>query len=73
MICYNHIFLVLTFGPFKCFFLLMLSITHSIPGFVDSDESSALDRLIETYQDREEEEFHECCDSAVFKAMDNEV
>lgn len=45
----------------------------SIPGFADSDEAPALDRLIETYQDREEEEFHECCDNAVFKTMDNEV
>ena len=45
----------------------------SIPGFVDSDEAPALDKLIETYQDREEEEFHECCDDAVFKTMDNEV
>ena len=45
----------------------------SIPGFADSDEAPALDRLIETYQEREEEEFHECCDNAVFKTMDNEV
>lgn len=51
----------------------MLSIACSIPGFVDSDEAPALDRLIETYQDREEEEFHECCDNAVFKTLDNEV
>ena len=46
---------------------------HSVPGFVDSDEAPVLDRLIETYQDHEEEEFHECCDNAVFRSMDNEV
>ena len=53
--------------------LMFSRLPFSIPGFVNSDEAPVLDKLIESYQNREEEEFHECCDNAVFRAMDNEV
>jgi len=46
---------------------------HRVPGFMDSDEAPVLERLIDAYRERDSDAMRECCDSAVFRSMDNEV
>lgn len=47
--------------------------TCSIGGFAGSDEAPLLERMIEAYRERNEEEFEQCCDDITFRTMDNEV
>lgn len=46
---------------------------HSIPGFNGSEDCAALEQLLEGYDQQDQDQVSEVCNSPLFKYMDNDV
>jgi hypothetical protein len=46
---------------------------YSIPGFNGSEDCAALEQLLEGYDQQDQDQVSEVCNSPLFKYMDNDV
>lgn len=45
----------------------------SIPGFTESEDYAALEQLLEGYDQQDQDQVSDVCNSPLFKYMDNDV
>lgn len=54
-------------------FLILTFLANSIPGFNGSEDSIALEQLLEGFDQQDQDQVFAICNSALFKYMDNDV
>lgn len=61
------------YGYDSCTWRNQLLISFSIPGFNGSEDCAALEQLLEGYDQQDQDQVSEVCNSPLFKYMDNDV